>query len=169
MVYCPCQDDKNTCQKENDTCQKIQHKDVIENDEFITNYSGFYVNGKSGNQEMHTVTLPEIKTDANTGNQIITSAIKAKGMVEIQPEIVGGNGALKYTYSVFKTCLLAASIGDLLVVRVPCQLLHAAEGLHRALERGAFKDVDASLDFRGLDTLALAVILDLRLVALFCL
>ncbi|WP_294241880.1 Ig-like domain-containing protein, partial [Pseudobutyrivibrio sp.] len=75
---------------------------VIDNEEFITDYSGFYVNGKRGNQEMHTVTLPEITTDANSGNQIITSAIKAKGLVEIQPEIVGGNGALKYTYSAFK-------------------------------------------------------------------
>ena len=75
---------------------------VIDDEEFITDYSGFYVNGKRGNQEMHTVTLPEIKTDANSGSQIITSAIKAKGLVEIQPEIVGGNGALKYTYSAFK-------------------------------------------------------------------
>ncbi|MBR3645923.1 MAG: hypothetical protein IKN54_05850 [Lachnospiraceae bacterium] len=75
---------------------------VIDNEEFISDYSGFYVNGKRGNQEMHTVTLPESTTDPNTGAQIINSAIKAKGLVEIQPEIVGGNGALNYTYSAYK-------------------------------------------------------------------
>ncbi|MBO4857634.1 MAG: SUMF1/EgtB/PvdO family nonheme iron enzyme [Treponema sp.] len=68
---------------------------TVEYDECDSTYSNLYVNGRQGSQKVTEATFP-----LQTGIWP-TSAIKAKGQVEIIPEIIGGNGALKYTYDVF--------------------------------------------------------------------
>ena len=60
-----------------------------------TSYHNIYANGKQGSQKITSATFP---VQESTGP---SSAITAKGQVEIIPEIIGGNGALKYTYDVF--------------------------------------------------------------------
>ena len=65
-------------------------------------------------------------------------------------------------YGIFQPRFLAASVGDLFVVGIPSQLLNAAEGLHRTLERGALEDVHAFTDFGGLDTFTFTIISDLQ-------
>ena len=57
---------------------------------------------------------------------------------------VGGNGILE-------SGLLAAGIRQLLIVRMPSQLLDAAERSHRALERRAFQDVTSLVHTRRFD------------------
>ena len=68
---------------------------TVEYDECDSTYSNLYVNGRQGSQKVTEATFP-----LQTGIWP-TSAIKAKGQVEIIPEIIGGNGALSYIYDVF--------------------------------------------------------------------
>ena len=68
---------------------------------------------------------------------------------------VGRNG-------IVESCLLTAGVSDLRVVGVPRQLLHAAERFHRALERGALKDIHTLSDLGRLDALSFAVVRDLQ-------
>ena len=65
-------------------------------------------------------------------------------------------------YGIVQPRLLAAGVGYLFVVRVPRQLLHSAEGFHRALKRRAVEDVHALTDLGALDALAFTVITNLQ-------
>lgn len=75
--------------------------------EFVTKYSGLFAKGKSDDgKKVIKLTIPTEATDANP-----ISVLKIKRKTVIQPEIVGGNGALGYTYSVgTKEILEAADI-----------------------------------------------------------
>lgn len=63
--------------------------------EFVTEFAGLYTNGYSGKTKMTSLTVPTTSTTASP-----LSVFKIKGKTIIKPEIVGGNGALTYSYKV---------------------------------------------------------------------
>ncbi len=71
----------------------------VDEDEFYNNdlYSNCYEDGMDGAKKAIDVTIPKTSTAASP-----VSAIKIRRTLVIKPEIVGGNGALTYTYSVAK-------------------------------------------------------------------
>ena len=69
----------------------------VDDDEFVTSYSGIYEKGYNGNNKISTLTVPTASTTAAP-----QSVFKIKGKTVINPEIVGGNGSVSYTYSVAK-------------------------------------------------------------------
>lgn len=67
---------------------------TIDSSEYITTMSSIYAKGlNSAGNKVTDVTFPNQESG-------LTSAITAKGLTVIKPEIVGGNGTLGYTYSV---------------------------------------------------------------------
>ena len=73
--------------------------DKVEGDEFITTYHELYKDSKgyNGTSKITSLSLP---TNSTTASPI--SALKIKGKTVIIPEIIGGNGEIKYIYSVAK-------------------------------------------------------------------
>ena len=71
----------------------------VEGDEFITTYHELYKESKgyNGGSKITSLSLPTNSTAATP-----VSALKIKGKTVIIPEIIGGNGEIKYTYSVAK-------------------------------------------------------------------
>ena len=69
--------------------------DEVDEDELTTKH--LYENGFSGTTKVTSLTLP-----LNVSTSAPTSILKIKGKTVIEPEIVGGNGMVKYTYSVAK-------------------------------------------------------------------
>ena len=69
----------------------------VDENEFIEDYSNLYAlgNDKSGNP-MDEVTLP-VQTSETTP----TAALTIRGITEIRPELVGGNGSITYDYNVY--------------------------------------------------------------------
>lgn len=67
--------------------------------EYVTEYAGMYNQGYSNNgkTKMTSLTVPTGSTKENP-----VSVFKIKGKTIIKPEIVGGNGALSYSYKVSK-------------------------------------------------------------------
>jgi hypothetical protein len=67
---------------------------TVDSSEYITTMSSIYAKGlNSAGNKVTDVTFPNQESG-------LTSAITAKGLTVIKPEIVGGNGTLGYTYSV---------------------------------------------------------------------
>lgn len=62
-----------------------------------TKYYNAYEKGMNGRNKMVSVTFPANASDASA-----SSVFAIKGRTRIKPEIVGGNGALSYTYTVAK-------------------------------------------------------------------
>ncbi len=62
-----------------------------------TKYQNAYEKGMNGRNKMVSVTFP-----ANASEASASSVFAIKGRTRIKPEIVGGNGALSYTYTVAK-------------------------------------------------------------------
>ncbi len=71
----------------------------VEGDEFITTYHELYKESKgyNGSSKITSLSLP-----TNSTATAPASALKIKGKTVITPEIIGGNGEIKYTYSVAK-------------------------------------------------------------------
>lgn len=71
----------------------------VEGDEFITTYHELYKESKgyNGGSKITSLSLP-----TNSTATAPVSALKIKGKTVIIPEIIGGNGEIKYTYSVAK-------------------------------------------------------------------
>ena len=69
----------------------------VDDDEFIEDYHNIYAlgNDKSGNP-MDEVTLPVQTSETNP-----IAALSIKGLTEIRPELVGGNGSISYDYKVY--------------------------------------------------------------------
>ncbi len=68
----------------------------VDEEEFVSAYSGKYNKGydTTGN-EMHDVKFPVI-----SAGQTQTSLLTVKGLTVVKPEIIGGNGAISYSYKV---------------------------------------------------------------------
>ncbi len=67
---------------------------TVDSSEYITTMSNVYAKGlNSAGNKVTDVTFPNQESG-------LTSAVTAKGLTVIKPEIVGGNGTLGYTYTV---------------------------------------------------------------------
>lgn len=75
---------------------------VDENSEFITTMSNLYSHGydDTGKNKMTDVIFPSVISSG--GATLVKSALTVKGKTVIKPELIGGNGTLRYTYSVFE-------------------------------------------------------------------
>ena len=70
--------------------------ETIDDSEFVTTWSGLYEKGYDDNDKKVTETTFPGQTNG------LKSAITAKGLTVIKPEIVGGNGDIGYTYQAAK-------------------------------------------------------------------
>lgn len=68
---------------------------TVDESEFITTYSQKYESGYDGETAIDNVTFPSQVT--NNALSLLT----IKGKTVVKPEIIGGNGEVKYTYSVY--------------------------------------------------------------------
>lgn len=70
---------------------------TVDDGEFVNAYSNKYDKGyDKAKNEMHDVSFPIVSED---GEQ--KSLLTVKGLTVVKPEIIGGNGAISYTYEVY--------------------------------------------------------------------